>query len=180
MKYILCLFAFTSAFVQLQAQEEIVDLSLVFVLEESDSELKKVAFQLPFAAGRRTGNEPQTIKHYMFQLSDGSNSKDETQSIHVKSVRTYEFGETLAANEIGFLVSHFDADQKKLGLIKAGVKTDEVYASFPSYESNIVGDLNLVVNATMTLPEKFVRATGGQVSELTKGVYKIMMNELPL
>lgn len=158
----------------LYAQEEILDMCMVFTIDTEDTELRKAAFDLPFPAGR-SGEEPTEIKHYYFPIGqpEGQPTITNVPIYKISNVRPYEFGEECANNELAVLVAQYDMDKEQFGPFSFPIDLTKVMASFPSMNDMEVPEIFLYVENNIILPGRFNTLTRGQLPEIKAGYYVV-------
>jgi len=151
------------------SQEELLNQCIVFVLDtETKTDLRAATFDLPFAAMRASeDNKKKIVPHYVFDIqSTGHKDRTASAGLSVVSMRSYEYGETLADNEIAFFIMKWPEDYGPESM-------GPMLASFPSINGEAVTTDHLIFERALTLSEKLVSQLGLESNEIGPGVYPI-------
>lgn len=151
------------------SQEQLLNQCIVLELaSDSKTDLRKATFDLPFAAMRASEeNEKKIVPHYAFDILSTDSKEDmKGDGLSVISMRSYEYGEPLADNEIAFFVMEWP---EGYGVESMG----PMLASFPSINGEAVTTDHLIFEKSFTLSEKLVTQLGLASNQLGPGHYRI-------
>ena len=151
------------------AQEELLNQCFVFVLDtEMKTDLREATFDLPFAAMRRSKeNEKKIVPHYAFDIQTADAEESTTgDGLSILSMRSYEYGEILADNEIAFFVMEWPESHRPKGM-------GPMLASFPSINGLPITTNHLVFNKSFELSDLMVSQLGLTSTTISPGKYRI-------
>jgi len=172
MRFLSILWIFTSSI--LIGQEELLNQCFVLTLDVTESsDLRKATFDLPFAAMRATPeNKKKSIPHYFFDITTPADLTDGIEdALSVVSIRTYVYGETLAANEISFFVMEWPEEMRPTG-------SGPVLASFPSINDHDVHTKNLHFAERLELPDLLVKQLSLDKKYIEIGRYTLYAHDV--